>query len=103
MEGFVKVARAGDIKRGEMKAVEVDGERILIANVGGELYAVAEACTHEDFPLGEGFLEGAEVECALHGSRFNVRTGEPSQEPATEPLKRYAVRVEGGDVLVGPA
>ncbi|MBM3946676.1 MAG: non-heme iron oxygenase ferredoxin subunit [SAR202 cluster bacterium] len=103
MQDFVKVARAAEIKRGEIKVVEVDGESILIANVAGDLYAVSETCTHEDFPLGEGFLEGEEVECVLHGSRFSVRTGQPHQEPATEPLKRYAVRVEGEDVLVGPA
>lgn len=103
MHGFVKVAKANEIKRGEMKAVEVEGERILLANVSGELFAVAETCTHADFPLGEGFLEGEEVECILHGSRFNVRTGAVVQEPADQPLQRYAVRVEGDDVLVGPA
>lgn len=103
MQGFVKVAKANEVKRGAMKVVEVQGERILVANVSGELFAVAETCTHAEFPLGEGFLEGEEVECVLHGSRFNVRTGAVVQEPADKPLQRYAIRVEGDDVLLGPA
>ncbi|MSQ11634.1 MAG: non-heme iron oxygenase ferredoxin subunit [Dehalococcoidia bacterium] len=103
MEGFVKVAKTGDLKRGELKLVEVGDERVLLANVGGQLFAVSEVCPHVEGPLSEGPLEGEEVECPWHGSRFNVKTGEVTQSPATEGLKRFAVRVEGDDVLVGPA
>ncbi|MBI2935654.1 MAG: non-heme iron oxygenase ferredoxin subunit [Chloroflexi bacterium] len=102
-EGFVRVGTVDELKPGEMKLVELGEERILLANVGGRLYAVSEECTHQQGPLSEGTLEGEEVECILHGSRFNVTTGECVQEPAEEGLSRYQVRIEGQDVLVGPA
>ena len=103
MEGFVKVATVNEISPGEMKQVEVGDEQILVANIGGTLYAVSDVCTHAEGSLSEGYLEGNEVECPLHGSRFNVTTGEVVESPAQEPIAIYKVKVEGDDVLVGPA
>ncbi len=102
MDKFVKVANTSELADGEMMLVEVGSERVLLAKLGGQFYAVSEVCTHAEGPLSEGFLEDEEVECPWHGSRFNVKTGENTAPPATEGLRVYPVRVEGEDILVGP-
>jgi nitrite reductase/ring-hydroxylating ferredoxin subunit len=102
MQDFVRVASASDLPEGEMMLVEIGDERIVLSNLGGEFYAIGEVCTHAEGPLAEGYIEGDEVECPWHGSRFNLRTGEATAPPATEAVPRYAVRVEGGDILIGP-
>ena len=98
---FVKATTKDQLAPGDMLCVEVGGQRILIANVDGEYYATDDTCTHEDASLATGALQGEWVKCPLHGSRFNVRTGEVQEEPADEPLKCYPVRVEGNAILVG--
>lgn len=70
-----------------------DRGAILLANVEGKIYAVDDMCTHEDSSLSLGCLKGELVSCTLHGSRFNVRSGQPMEEPATEALRRYPVRI----------
>lgn len=100
MSTFVKAARAADIAPGAMKQVAIGPRRILLANVGGRFYAVDDTCTHEDASLSRGALRGEWVKCPLHGSRFNVRTGEVTEEPATENLVIYSVRVETGDIWI---
>jgi 3-phenylpropionate/trans-cinnamate dioxygenase ferredoxin subunit len=100
MPNFVKAARVNEIKRGEPLCVQAGGVEVLLANLRGDIVAVASLCSHEDYPLCDGLLEGDEIECMLHGSRFSLRTGEPNQEPADQPIKTYPVRVEGEDVLV---
>jgi 3-phenylpropionate/trans-cinnamate dioxygenase ferredoxin subunit len=83
-----------------MKQVAIGPRRVLLANVGGQFYAVDDTCTHEDASLSRGVLHGDRVKCPLHGSRFNVRTGEVMEEPATVSLATYPVRVEGGEVWI---
>ena len=83
-----------------MACVEVNGQRILIANVDGVFYATDDTCTHEDASLSGGSLSGELVKCPLHGSRFNLRTGEPMEDPAEEPLRCYPASVKDGVVLV---
>lgn len=103
MNDFVKVGKISDVSEGQMMLVESEGERILLSNVDGEFYAIGEVCTHVGGPLSEGTVEKDEVECPWHGSRFNLKTGENTDPPADEPVARYAVRIEGDDILVGPA
>ena len=98
---FVRAGRVGDLAPGKMMRVEIAGRRILLANVGGRLYATADTCTHEDASLSGGSLRGEFVKCPLHGSRFNVCTGRVMEEPAEEDLQTYPVRVEGDDILIG--
>ena len=100
--GFVKVAGLGEISPGEMKNVEVGGAQVLLANVGGTIYACDNACTHAFASLAGGDLDGEQVECPLHGSVFNVTTGEVLDPPADEGLRVFQVRIEGQDILVGP-
>jgi nitrite reductase (NADH) small subunit/3-phenylpropionate/trans-cinnamate dioxygenase ferredoxin subunit len=100
MADFVRVAAAGDVPAGEMLIVEVEGEEIVLANVDGQIFAFGNECTHRGGPLGEGLLEGDEVECPFHQGRFNVKTGEAVQEPPTEPVPTYKVQVDGDDIKV---
>lgn len=98
---FEVLCEVDDIEVGTVRAAEMNGVDIAIARVGDrEFYAVADRCTHGNVPLSEGDLAGCMVECWLHGSRFDMRTGEPDKLPATVPVAIYPVKVEGTDVLV---
>lgn len=99
-DGFVKAGKTGELQPGTMKRIELGGRRILLANVAGRFYAADDTCTHEDASLSTGFLKGEWVKCPLHGSRFNVCTGQVLEEPAEENLKTYPVQVEGDSILV---
>ena len=81
-------------------AVDADGIDLAIVHSGGRYYAIADECSHAAIPLSEGDVGDGEIECYLHGSRFDLRTGEPPGLPATEPVAVYACRLEGDDVLV---
>jgi nitrite reductase/ring-hydroxylating ferredoxin subunit len=100
MGEFHKVARVEDIPNGEALAVEVNGETLALVKVGDDVYCIHDICTHEHAHLSEGFCEGSEIECPLHGSIFDVRTGEVKSLPATEDIKTYNVKVENGEVSV---
>jgi 3-phenylpropionate/trans-cinnamate dioxygenase ferredoxin subunit len=104
MADFDPVAKLGDLDDGEMKQVVVKGDLVGLYRVGDSVFAVHDVCTHEEAYLSEGDFdpEELEVECPLHGSRFNVETGEVRILPATRPVATYQVRIEGDEILVGP-
>jgi len=102
-EEFVKVAQTTDLAPGKMKQVEIGDELILLANVEGEYFAMNDICSHAYAPLTQGDLNGEEVECPLHGSAFNCKTGEVLSPPANDALTTFAVKVDGTDILIGPA
>lgn len=80
---------------------EIDGRRIsMIRTQDGTVHAIDDTCTHANVSLSEGEVDGCFIECWLHGSRFDVRTGEPDCPPATEPVAVHTVTIEGDDVLV---
>jgi 3-phenylpropionate/trans-cinnamate dioxygenase ferredoxin subunit len=85
---------------GKMKAFEVEGNAVTVANVGGHFYAFDDACTHQRCSLADGDLDGPIVECECHGSRFDVRTGEVVRGPAPSPVRTYPVVVEGPDLIL---
>ena len=95
-----RIHGADDLEPGRMRCVAVAGRRILLANVEGELLATDDTCTHEDASLSSGVLEGDRVRCPLHGSRFDLRSGKPLEEPAEEPVACYRVTVEDDAVHV---
>ena len=97
---FVKVADTKDIQPSHMKEVQLDGENICLANVEGKYYAIGNVCTHEGGPLADGTLEDYEVECPWHNSKFDVRTGEVIDPPASEPEPTYQVKVDGNNILI---
>lgn len=98
---FIEVGKTGELRPGTMKRLGIRGRRILLANVEGRFFAADDTCTHEEASLSAGFLKGELVKCPLHGSRFNVCTGEVLEEPAEDNLRIYPVRVDGDRILVG--
>jgi len=80
--------------------VELDGVPVCVAKTQGQVFALSDICSHADVSLSEGDVEDGTVECWLHGSRFDLRTGKPCGLPATKSVATYSVTVEGDDVLV---
>ena len=97
---FRPACAVDDVKPESAYAVEVDGVEVAIVHSNGTYFAIADECSHAAIPLSEGDVEDGEIECYLHGSRFDLRTGEPLGLPATEPVAVYPCRVSGTDVLV---
>lgn len=97
---FVDVCSIRDAPPSTVRAVHALGRDFLIANVDGRFYAFGERCTHAAWSLADGELRGCEIVCALHGARFDLRTGEPTALPATKPLRTFPVRTQGDRVEV---
>lgn len=97
---FQRVAKDGTIPEGECKDFVLEGGSVLICNVEGRLYAVADVCSHDGAPLGEAKLFGCDVECPRHGATFDVRSGRPTALPAVRPIGSYPVRVADGHIEV---
>ena len=95
-----EVGKASEIADGQMRAADLEGERVTIANVGGTYYAFEEACSHVGCSLTEGTLEGTAVVCPCHGSRFDIATGAVLQGPARRPVKHYQVQVNGDNLSI---
>jgi 3-phenylpropionate/trans-cinnamate dioxygenase ferredoxin subunit len=100
---FVAVAAVDDIAPGKFVKVEVDQRPFIIARVEDRFYAVEDNCSHEDYPLSYGCLDGKRIKCSLHGSRFSLETGQPEDEPADEPIATYRVEVADGQVWLDPS
>lgn len=99
--GFQKVANLSELAEGKVRGVKVGGEEIALYRLGDEVFATSDICAHEQCVISENYyVEGEEVECTCHGSRFDIRSGENTTPPAAEPLKTYKAKVEGDDVLV---
>jgi len=99
-ENFVKVAETKVIGPSSMKAVDLEGEKVCIINTQGNYYAIGNVCTHVGGPLNEGTLEGYEVECPWHGSKFDIRTGNSTKPPAVQAVPKYEVKLDGNNILV---
>lgn len=98
---FVAVASVNDIKNGERLFVQIDSDSIVIFNIAGQFFAIADVCSHDDGPVGEGDLEGYEVICPRHGAKFDVRSGKVLSLPAIVDIPAYPVKVEEGEILIG--
>jgi len=100
VDRFVEVAKKSELPENSGTYVEVEGNQIALFNLGGEIYALDNACTHVGGPLSQGRVEEGEVECPWHGSRFDIRTGEVKMFPARKDVATFKVRVQGDDVEV---
>lgn len=101
MSEFVPVAPLDSLKTGEVTAASVGGRQVGLYLVDGQPYCLEDICTHEECLISDGgFVEGEEVECPCHGARFNIKTGEVTLLPATEPLRTFPVQVRHGQVYV---
>ena len=97
---WVAVAGEGELAPGQMKTFEHDGRRLLLVNAEDRLFAIDEMCSHEDYSLALGCIKGNRIKCSLHGSYFDLATGEPLDEPADEPICTYPVKTEDGTIWV---
>lgn len=100
-QDFIRVAITGELASGEKKLVHVGNNWILLVNLEGQYYAVDGICSHASTNLSRGQLNGDEVTCPLHKSKFNVKTGEVLTPPADGDLTSYPVRIDGQDILIG--
>jgi 3-phenylpropionate/trans-cinnamate dioxygenase ferredoxin subunit len=97
---FTRACALSDLPAEGVIGVEIDGEPVAVARTGDEVYALRDVCSHAEVPLSEGDIYDHTVECWLHGSCFDLRTGQPTGPPATVPVPVYPVKIEGDDVYV---
>jgi len=105
---FVRACALADVPDEGALGLEIEGQPVAVVRASGEVFALQDVCSHEEVPLSEGEIYDHTVECWLHGSCFDLRTGAPTGPPATEPVPVYPVKVADGDVYValggtGPA
>jgi len=93
---FYPVIRVEEFKNGERLFLEIKGQPVVVFNLAGYFYAIRDACTHDDNPLGDGDLDGFEVICPRHGARFDVRDGRATHMPALTDTPSYPMRVVDG-------
>lgn len=98
---FQKVAAIAEIPPGQSRVFEVDGKRVSVCNVEGEIFAIADLCSHDDGPLGEGELTDHQIECPRHGARFDLKTGKALCLPAVLPIPVYKVEMRGEEIWIG--
>jgi len=99
MRSTVKLGRKDELEPGRFRCIAIEGQRILLYNIGGSFYATSAACAHLGGPLDEGLFEESVVTCPWHGWQFDVRTGKSIYDPGRR-LATYPVSVVGDDVLV---
>ncbi len=100
IDDYVKVGQSRDFPPGTLKKVQVRGEDVLIANVGGKFYAIANTCTHRGGPLNEGELEESMVICPWHGGKFDLTNGKVVSPPPMRDEAAYDVELQGSDILL---
>lgn len=98
---FIEVAPIAELPNGERLFLDVDGLAIVVFNITGTLYAIADTCSHDDGPLGDGDLDGHSVICPRHGAHFDIQSGKALSLPAIEDIPAYPVRVVAGMIQVG--
>jgi len=97
---YQTVCSFDDLVDGEPRKTVVDGVTITVVLTDGEVFAINDTCSHGSVSLSEGDVDGCKLECWLHGSEFDLRTGKPLSLPATDPVAVYPVKIEDGNVLV---
>jgi 3-phenylpropionate/trans-cinnamate dioxygenase ferredoxin subunit len=98
---FQRACALSEVPEEGAVGVEIAGVPVAVIRADGELFALQDVCSHEEVPLSEGEIYDHTVECWLHGSCFDLRSGKPTGPPATKPVATYPVKVDGGDVYVG--
>lgn len=97
---YIKVASLKDLAVSKLMRIKTDTTDICLAYVDGKVFAVDDMCSHEDASLAKGSLHGECVKCPLHGSRFDLNSGEALDEPAEDKIKTYKVKIQDNDILV---
>jgi len=99
-EGYIQVAKLGDLQEGALLPIIVDDEPVCLALIESQVYAFTDNCTHISGPLNEGEFENCVVTCPWHGARFDVRDGKVLRGPARQDLYTYTVKVEDDDISI---
>ncbi len=100
---FVRACAVAEVPVGAAIAVDLGGDaEIAVVNTEAGFFAIRDVCSHGEVPLSEGDVDGCTVECYMHGSRFDLRTGKPLELPAVVPVPVYPVRLDGDAVFVDP-
>jgi 3-phenylpropionate/trans-cinnamate dioxygenase ferredoxin component len=97
---FRRACALSDLPEDGALGVEVHGHPVCLVRTAGEVFALRDVCSHEEVPLSEGEIYDHTVECWLHGSCFDLRSGKPTGPPATRPVPTYQVKIDGDDVFV---
>ena len=100
MPDFVRACALEEVPEDGAVRVVLGGTPVAVVRAEGQVYAIRDVCSHENVPLSEGDVDGTTIECWLHGSRFDLATGQPTGLPATKPVPVYPTKIDGGDVLV---
>jgi 3-phenylpropionate/trans-cinnamate dioxygenase ferredoxin subunit len=101
MSEYQPAASLSDLQEGQVTGAKVAGRALALYLVDGRPYCTDDLCPHEDCFFTEvGIVEGDEVECSCHGSRFNIKTGENTAPPSADPVRTYPARVDGDQVSV---
>lgn len=98
---YIEIASADEVPIDGRLFVEIDEHPIVVFNMAGEYFAIADLCSHDDGPLGDGDLDGYEVACPRHGARFDLRSGKVLSLPAIVDIPAYPVRVVKGKIQLG--
>ena len=98
---FIPVGPVEELPNGERLFVQIDEDSIVVFNIAGQLFAIADVCSHDDGPVGEGDLEAYVIKCPRHGATFDVRTGKVLSLPAYEDIPAYPTRIVDGQIEVG--
>jgi 3-phenylpropionate/trans-cinnamate dioxygenase ferredoxin subunit len=98
---YIAVAAVDEIPNGERLFIDIDRQPVVIFNIAGKYFAIADVCSHDDGPVGEGELHGYDISCPRHGAAFDVRSGKVLSLPAIVDIPAYPVRVVNGEVQIG--
>ena len=98
---FQKIAELKEVPEGQAKVFQIEGEQVALCRAEDEVYAVADLCSHDNGPLGEGELDDHQIECPRHGARFDIRTGKALCLPAITGIPVYKVELRGDEIWVG--
>lgn len=97
---WVRAAALDEVPPGTLKGVVQNGAAIVVANVDGDVYALEDRCSHQDYPLSDGELDGTRLQCIYHGAEFDVCSGKALTLPAILPVKSYPVEIRDDDVYI---
>ena len=98
---YLQIGSVEELADGGRLFIEIDGQPIVILRIANNYYAIADVCSHDDGPVGEGALEGYEIICPRHGARFDIRTGKVLALPAFVDIPAYPVRIVDGMIEIG--
>lgn len=98
---FVSIGSIDSVNTGERVFVTIDDRSIVVFGIAGEIFAIADICSHDDGPIGDGEIAEYEISCPRHGAKFDIRTGKAITLPAIIDIPAYPVRIRNGEIEIG--